>query len=186
MAYTFGGKQIPTNMISALFRSFRQLTERGRFRNEINKQLEEFANGDINDIEGAIVLARTGVAEAIPYLHKALIGCNVFALCETESNPKSYVSVRSPGDFRAYVVFTTRARAEAVLKESRDGVVVEQPFYHVLHAAPVGLGIIINPLDVAVRLDIDPPEVSKLMNQLVAEAEAIQACRNASKTSVTR
>ena len=170
-------------MIATLFRSLRKFTEKGRFRDEIHKQLEAFAEGEINDIEGAIVLARTGAAEAVPYLHKALIFCDVFALCQSEADPKSYVSVRSPGNFRAYVVFTTRARAESVLNQSRDGVVVEQPFYHVLHAAPVGLGIVINPMDVAVRLDIDPSDVAGLTNLMVAEAEGMQARKNQRRNS---
>ena len=169
-------------MIATLIRSIRQFSERGRFRNEIRKQLEAFAEGDINDIEGAIVLARTGVEEAVPALHRALIRCNVFALCQSQVDPKSYVSVRSPGNFRAYVVFTTLARAELVLNQSRDGVVIEQPFYHVLHAAPVGLGIVINPMDAAVRLDIDPCEIARLTNLIITEAEAMQARKNQSNS----
>ena len=170
-------------MIATLFRSIRKFTERGRFRNEIHKQLEAFAEGEINDIEGAIVLSRTGVVEAVPALHRALIRCDVFALCQSDVDPKSYVSVRSPGNFRAYVVFTTRARAESVLSQSRDGVVVEQPFYHVLHAAPVGLGIVINPMDVAVRLDIDPSDIASLTNLVIAEAEAMQARKKQSQNN---
>jgi hypothetical protein len=169
-------------VISALFRRIRQLTEKVRFRSEINKHLEEVAGGgEINDIESAIVLARTGVAEARSYLYKALTCCKVFALCQSEDDPKSYVSVRSPGDFRVYVVFTTRKRAEPNLTESRGGVLVEQPFYHVLDAVPVGLGIIVNPLDVAVRLDIDPPEINQLINDMVAEAKSVQARKEADK-----
>lgn len=177
-----GDNELHNTMISSLFRLIRQRTQKGRFLNEINKHFEEVTGGrEINDIEGAIALAKTGV-DARSYLYKALTCCNVFALCQSEDDPKSYISIRSPRDFRAYVVFTTRKRAEPNLSESRGGVLVEQPFYHVLHAAPVGLGVLINPLDVAVGLDIDPPEVSRLINLLVAEAEAMLALKKTNET----
>ena len=167
-------------MISAFFRRIFQRGGKDRFRKEINAQLEKFASGEINDIEGAIVLIKTGVPEGVPYLHRALATCNVFVLCQSEDDPKSYLSIHSPGNFRVYVVFTTRARGDATLKNTAGGVLVEQPFYQVLNDVPVGLGIIINPLDAAVRLDIDPPEIGGMIENLLAEAKAMRAHKGAS------
>lgn len=81
-------------MLSTLFRSLRRLTEKGRFRNEIEKQLQAFAEGELNDIESGIVLARAGVVEAVPALHMGLIRGNVFALCRSEDDFAPTPSIR--------------------------------------------------------------------------------------------
>ena len=169
-------------MFSAILRKLRQLTQKGRAFNEINDQLEKFGKGDgnINDIEGAIVLIKTRAPGSSSYLHKALAAGKVFALCQAD-NPESYVSILSPGGFRVYVVFTAREHAEPNLKDSVGGVLVEQPFYRVVDAAPVSLGIIINPLNPAIRLDIDPPEMGPLIKRMVEEAKVMQARHRASQ-----
>jgi hypothetical protein len=137
------------------------------FKKALAQQFEEFASGEINDIEGALALLQASVPEAWPRLHQALAKHQVGVLVHPDAAAFAPLSVNHPDGFRAIVVFTREAKAEPVLAQVRNhpdtfNSLKLVPFANVLEQVKPGEGIIINPADNIVRLDIPPDEIFRI------------------------
>ncbi len=117
-------------------------------------------------------------------LDRALLKEKIYAICTSAGDENNYVSRQHPGKYKTYSVFTTKSRAENVLSKTTGIVAVETYFHNVLIAANAAegmAGVVINPMDNAVRLDFSPQDVAKwiantyLKAKAVVDAEKIQS-----------
>ena len=139
----------------------------------INRQFEEFAEGEIDPLEGALAMFQLDRDRYVPQVLKALATATVELLL-SENNPRSApLMLRSANGYPMLAVFTQRRRsAKCQQHYPENQFYLRVPFPMALHSLREGAGLVINPYEEVITWELPPDLVNIVKETIRSESKS--------------
>lgn len=132
-------------------------------REALKKQFEEFAEGDINEVEGAITYLQGGRTEYLATLCSALVRSEVAVLLKEPNNLQHPLVLPSPKGYPILAVFTQNKRAnKAIAKHPDRQYLAHVSFKDLVALVGEEMGLVINPYEEIVTFQFNPQQLKAL------------------------
>lgn len=133
----------------------------------LNRQLEEFATGDIDPLEGALTMFQINGEGYVPQVLDALGKASVELLLGENDPCSPPFMLRSSGGYPMLAVFTQRRRtAKCQQQYPENRFYLELPFPLALKSLRDGTGLVINPFEEVVTWEL-PPDLVKVVKEII-------------------
>lgn len=132
-------------------------------REALNKQFEEFAAGEINDVEGIITYLQGGRTEYLARLGPALERSIVTVMLKDPTDVQHPLILQSPRGYPVLMVFTQDKRAQTALgKYPENRYLAHIPFKSLLEGVGDEMGLVINPYEDILTFQFNPQQLKAL------------------------